>query len=96
MSREYILVLTSDSVVFYWCGYIGQAAKKLPFGDVDNFLLALHRCICIVVQMNVSDFSGNLWLDAFNESAAVVLGMEAQKLGEMREKVSRRGTRQQK
>ena len=40
--------------------------------------------------MNVSDSTGNLWMDAFNESAAVVVGIEAQKLGEMREKVRRK------
>ena len=55
-----------------------------------HFPPSLHQCFVFFIQMNVSDFSGNLWLDAFNESAAVVLDMEAQQLGEMKEQVSRK------
>ena len=82
------LALSTDSVVLSWMWIHGQAAKTAPWNS-QHFVPSFHPHARLVIQMNVSDFTGNLWLDAFNESAAVVMGMEAQKLGEMKEKVSR-------
>lgn len=59
--------------------------ETIILNDCIPHSLLLKNCLA---QLNVSDFSGNLWLDAFNESAAVVLGMDAQQLGEMKEKAS--------
>lgn len=85
-----ILQLRSESCLYQSCPN-GDCKKKVV--DLNNGLFRCEKCNQefsefrwrLLVQMNVADATGNMWVSAFQETAETMLGVSADQLGKMRD-----------
>ena len=76
-----------------------KCGKKLPLIQIQNdnesrLLLQsiiIYLYIIIFYWLNCVDYLGNCWLDVSHKEAPAIVGINRQKLGELREQVKRRG-----
>ncbi|RCN48712.1 replication factor-a protein 1 [Ancylostoma caninum] len=88
--KAMITTIKTDTALYQSCSNEGCSKKVVQLG-VDQY--RCEKCDstndtfkwAYMVQAELTDLSGSLWVTMFSSSAAKVFGMEAQKLGELKE-----------